>query len=171
MEINCAVHCRTCETAEEPFQKRCERLFGHFKKDLAIEQGELYKVFAEAANLTAYGARLVHSNPPVIVFDSMLTSEEADALAAAGERAGYERSTDAGMVQADGSFRRVVSKSRTSENSWCSSAGCADDEIVVRIQQRLAQVCCSLHPSHSAGLLWPDLGAPPAGEPGTFGQP
>jgi len=148
MKFSCAISCRTCEEATEPYEQRCRRKYGHFTEQAVLKPFDLYRIFDQAANLSQYGPRMVHRDPPVLVFDNILSHEEADALAAIGENAGYERSSDAGQVQEDGSFDRVVSKSRTSENSWCNRKECADDEMVMRIQNRLAEVSQVPYPNH-----------------------
>ena len=120
MLMNCAVQCRNCEAALEPYEARCKRLHGHHRLKFALLPGDITRMFARAANLSTYGAKLVHADPPVLYFEQLLSEAEADELAERGRRAGYERSTDTGAVKADGTFKRIVSTQRTSENSLCN---------------------------------------------------
>ena len=140
MLMNCAVQCRNCEAALEPYEARCKRLHGHHRLKFALLPGDITRMFARAANLSTYGAKLVHADPPVLYFEQLLSEAEADELAERGRRAGYERSTDTGAVKADGTFKRIVSTQRTSENSWCNQQPCVSDQLVLDIQSRLAEV-------------------------------
>jgi hypothetical protein len=58
--------------------------------------------------------------PWVITFDNFLTDAEADALINGGRMMGFERSTDQGAMNALGEREKIVSRSRTSSNAWCT---------------------------------------------------
>ena len=79
--------------------------------------------------------------PWVITFDNILTEEECQHLINLGHKNGYQRSTDVGDIQADGSFSQKIGNGRTSENAWCDvKSGCRQDPLVQRVLQRLADV-------------------------------
>lgn len=83
----------------------------------------------------------LEEDPWVITFDNFLTEDECKHLINMGYKNGYERSTDVGTRNVDGSFGKKVGQGRTSENSWCSSkSGCRQDSIVQNVLQRMANV-------------------------------
>jgi prolyl 4-hydroxylase len=53
----------------------------------------------------------------MVMFDSAVSDEEADRLRELGEIQGYERSSDVGEEQPDGTFTAYVNEKRTSTNS------------------------------------------------------
>ena len=80
-------------------------------------------------------------DPFVVTFDNFLTDEECDHLIQLGYSTGYDRSKDVGTVTTDGTYTAVESKTRTSENAWCSEkTGCRDDPISKRVMERIANV-------------------------------
>lgn len=80
-------------------------------------------------------------SPWVITFDNFLTDEECQHLIDRGYKNGYERSTDVGRRLPDGSYDKMQSNGRTSENAWCESrSGCRQDPVVDRIMKRMANV-------------------------------
>ena len=80
-------------------------------------------------------------SPWVITLDNFLTKYECQYLIDKGHKNGYERSTDVGKKLPDGSYDKMTSHGRTSENSWCDSrSGCRDDPVVDRVMKRLANV-------------------------------
>lgn len=87
-------------------------------------------------------AVLDKSLPPwVVTFENFLTDEEADALIQLGDKYGYKRSEDVGAKKFDGTFESITNDRRTSENAWCSDyAGCRNEEMAKRIQERIATV-------------------------------
>jgi hypothetical protein len=84
----------------------------------------------------------VHSTLPgpwVITIDDFVSEEEGKVLLDTNS-ALFERSSDAGARQKDGSFKRVVSKSRTSENAWCNHQKCTKQQKVKDITERTVPV-------------------------------
>mmetsp|Transcript_13067 Transcript_13067/g.24006 ORF Transcript_13067/g.24006 Transcript_13067/m.24006 type:complete len:501 (+) Transcript_13067:57-1559(+) len=79
--------------------------------------------------------------PWVITFENFLTEEECSHLIKLGHKSNYERSEDVGAIQPDGSYDSVKSKTRTSENAWCSYRNnCRNDTIVQQIHERMSKV-------------------------------
>eukprot|EP00533_Pseudo-nitzschia_delicatissima_P004248 CAMPEP_0116102276 /NCGR_PEP_ID=MMETSP0327-20121206/13258_1 /TAXON_ID=44447 /ORGANISM="Pseudo-nitzschia delicatissima, Strain B596" /LENGTH=461 /DNA_ID=CAMNT_0003594295 /DNA_START=59 /DNA_END=1441 /DNA_ORIENTATION=- len=58
--------------------------------------------------------------PWIITFDTFLTDYESDQIWEGGKKAGFDRSTDQGQVNEFGEMEKVMSKSRTSNNAWCT---------------------------------------------------
>lgn len=75
--------------------------------------------------------------PWVLTLDNFLSPEEAEALVNLGAEIGYERSTDVGELEADGSMERVVSEWRTSTNAWCNTDKCNEDSVALSIYDRI----------------------------------
>lgn len=75
--------------------------------------------------------------PWVVLLDNFLNSTEAETLIELGATIGYERSTDVGDVEENGSFETVVSFSRTSTNAWCNTEDCHDNPVVLAVRERM----------------------------------
>jgi prolyl 4-hydroxylase len=90
-----------------------------------------------AADAATNAPSAATNDPWVLVLDNFLTPTEAQTLIALGATVGYERSTDVGDVEVDGSFERVVSKGRTSTNAWCSSEDCSQHPTSIAVYQRI----------------------------------
>lgn len=75
--------------------------------------------------------------PWVLVLDNFLNVTEAQTLIELGATIGYERSTDVGDVEEDGSFETIVSYSRTSTNAWCNTVDCLADPVVESVRDRM----------------------------------
>jgi len=81
------------------------------------------------------------SPPWVVVFEDFLTPAECEEIIQLGYKHEYKRSEDVGALKFDGTFDSVKSSGRTSENAWCSdTSGCRDEEVVQRVQGRMASV-------------------------------
>ena len=90
MRLNCGVSCNTCEYATLPYAERCSKS----EREQAIRNNDLYNVFRRAATLSQWGAHLVHQDPPVVVFDQLLSQDEVNKLVALGHEAQFKRSTN-----------------------------------------------------------------------------
>lgn len=87
-----------------------------------------------------YGGLMKEEGSPwVITFDNFLTDAEVEALIEGGKMAGFERSTDQGQMNKLGEREKLVSKSRTSSNAWCSGA-CEELEGVKSATKRIEYV-------------------------------
>jgi len=58
--------------------------------------------------------------PWILTFDTFLTDFESDQIWEGANLAGFDRSTDQGKVNEFGEMEQVVSKTRTSNNAWCT---------------------------------------------------
>lgn len=85
------------------------------------------------------GAHLVHTDPPIAVFDSFMTTEEALAMRDAVGQPNFKRSTASGSTDASGYTNQIASKTRTSTNAWCMH-GCESNPTVKAIIQRISSV-------------------------------
>ena len=86
-----------------------------------------------------------HSNvfvggPWIVTFEEFLSEAEADRLVELGYAEGFERSTDVGHKKVDGTHENKISTGRTSENAWCLSDTCVNDEINTIVSDRIANV-------------------------------
>jgi len=75
--------------------------------------------------------------PWVLTLDNFLSAEEAERLIEMGHNVGYERSTDVGKVEEDGSVERKLSQGRTSTNAWCLSEECVNDPVSLAVYERM----------------------------------
>ena len=86
---------------------------------------------------------VILSRPPegpwMIMLENFLSDEEADRLIELGGIEGYERSTDVGTRQADGTYTKNVNGGRTSMNAWCTGE-CDKDPIAKRVVARIENI-------------------------------
>lgn len=75
--------------------------------------------------------------PWVLMLDNFLSADEAKTLIDLGAAIGYERSTDVGEMDGDGTLERVVSEGRTSTNAWCNTVECSEDPVVIAVYDRI----------------------------------
>merc|ERR1711871_745505 len=73
--------------------------------------------------------------PWVLLFERFAKPEEVDGMLAAAENQGFRRSTETGPANARGEVEKIVSKSRTSENAWCTGR-CESDTHVQSLTAR-----------------------------------
>lgn len=111
----------------------------------ALYPGDVNKMFERIATHEEYKQfePIVMSRPPhgpwLIVLENAISEEEAERLIELGGNRGYERSTDVGDPQPDGSYGKKVSTGRTSTNAWCMKE-CADDPIAKRVTARIENI-------------------------------
>ena len=143
MIIQCAPACQSCEKVN--IENRCP-LDQDGEEDI-VKPGDLNKMFervsnAEDAEIARYSPSVL-SQPPdgpwVVVFDSFLTPEECKVLLEMGDREGYERSTDVGKRQFDGSYDKHESDSRTSQNAWCRD-DCYENPVARGVMDKIANL-------------------------------
>jgi hypothetical protein len=140
MIVHCCESCDAHLNAKELLdpKKRCSKEQLKTPEN-AWKPGDLNKLFAGWATdeklKETYGLEVVSSPEPekygatwenakdgspwVVVFNNFLTDDEVRDLIKGGEIEGYERSTDQGAINDLGEMEKVVSKTRTSANSWC----------------------------------------------------
>ena len=131
------VHC--CKSCDEElnasklldFNTRCSREALNMTGP-AWEPGDLNKLFERWVTEDEFkqytpnvwsspGAKFGGIDGPwIITFDTFLTDFEADQIWEGGKISGFERSTDQGASNAFGEQEKIVSKTRTSNNAWCT---------------------------------------------------
>ena len=145
MQTNCGPACHTCDLLE--IEKRCPMDRDIIGPDV-WSTGDLDKMFRRITSepyTSKYGVNVLSSpetndgGPWVVTMDNFVSDEEAKRLIALGHVEGYERSTDIGDIQPDGTADSVVSKGRTSSNAWCSNE-CIEDELVKVVNSRISNM-------------------------------
>ena len=153
MDSECAPACQKCYLID--INQRCP--IDADAKGI-IGPGDLNKLFERATTkeeyVSAYNPTILSrpnpsdsdvaekgtkDGPWVVTFDNFLSDEEIEAILKYGNETGYSRSSDVGKAMADGSHGQLISKSRTSENSWCGEK-CKTDPLVAAVNQRIAEV-------------------------------
>lgn len=157
MRDNCAPACQTCHLLDS--QLRCPKE----ESECIIKPGGLNALFEKIVddptgsgeyqkyNPIVYSRPMLKADgtpapgvekdgPWIVVLQNFITDKEADALIAAGHKKGYERSSDVGVENPDGTHEEEVSDGRTSTNSWCDEELCENDEIIGPVVQRIAAV-------------------------------
>jgi len=141
MTVNCPKACNRCELLDP--RKRCTRAFLNTTQEPWMKPGDLNKLFEDMAERTKQYDPVIVSSPPegpwVIYFDNFLSDIEADTLIEWGNKIGFERSTDTGPLNSRGEAQKIVSKTRTSENAWCSNE-CVEDPIVQGVTKRIEEI-------------------------------
>ena len=141
MTIQCTPACLSCERIN--IEHRCPLDLD--KENDIYAPGDLNRMFERVTNTEdpemAKLSPSVLSQPPdgpwVVSFDTFLTKEEYQVLLKYGEVEGYERSTDVGKRQFDGSYDKHESDSRTSSNAWCRDQ-CYEDPVVRKVLDKIA---------------------------------
>lgn len=154
MQTNCAPACQTCHLLDRtivcPIGENNEPVFG---------PGGLNEMFERILDEGMYTSRVlsrpkvardgtpIHPNPNpnyadgdgpwLVLLDDFISNVEADALIAAGQKKGYERSADVGVENPDGTFEDDQNDGRTSTNSWCDVELCQEDPIIMPVIERI----------------------------------
>ncbi|KAL9187261.1 hypothetical protein ACHAXT_001364 [Thalassiosira profunda] len=148
MQTNCAPACQSCEQME--YSARCP-----FDPSAAAnafeEKGDVDRFFERIVADEAYNVT-VHSRPKgpedddafvdgpwLITLEDFVSADEAQRLIDLGGEEGYERSTDVGSLQDDGSYTKDVHSTRTSSNAWCL-AKCMSDPIARNVVSHIEQM-------------------------------
>lgn len=162
MKTNCGPACRSCDMLS--IATRCPMDRETIGPDVWSTAGELEAMFtrvtsepyksqyavqilscptcAKTARTTSAKRQQKHNDdggPWVITLDNFVTELEAARLIEMGAIEGYERSTDVGDMNPDGTTGEVVSKGRTSTNAWCSN-DCIKDPVVQQVTTRIANL-------------------------------
>lgn len=77
--------------------------------------------------------------PWMVLFENVVSDEEADRLIELGGLEGYKRSEDVGEKQDDGTYTSVQNSGRTSTNAWCNGI-CYEDPIARRVMDRISNI-------------------------------
>eukprot|EP00980_Cylindrotheca_fusiformis_P013383 scaffold3410_cov141-Cylindrotheca_fusiformis.AAC.26 len=140
MRLNCAPACQSCEMLH--IETRCP-----LDPDAvdALYPGDVNKLFERIAyspEYKQYEPKIV-SKPPegpwLLMFENMLSDVEAERLIELGGERGYERSSETGKLQADGTHERKVDPGRTSTNAWCIGE-CMEDPIALSVVERIENI-------------------------------
>jgi prolyl 4-hydroxylase len=137
MIVFCSLSCNACELRDPHVRCRRDRL--DMDQNPAYQPGDMSKMFSDIVPRfhSKYNVSVVKSDPFVVVFENFVSDAEADAIIRAAPK--WERSTDTGSANSYGEVGRVLSKSRTSSNAWCTR-GCEADPAVKRVTERIAEV-------------------------------
>jgi prolyl 4-hydroxylase len=135
MIINCPLGCHACHLRDSAV--RCHRDALNTSQSQALLPGTLNQIFERIVlneNNQFGEIEILSRDPWVIVFENFLTPEEADALIQVVTF--WERSTDTGQMNKYGETGRVLSKGRTSSNSWCR-AECEANPFVQTVTEKI----------------------------------
>jgi prolyl 4-hydroxylase len=153
MKLNCAVVCQSCEMLHT--ETRCP-MDPNAKP--AVEPGDLDRLFERIATDPYYKQYepVVLSRPSyapgdtaetatyrlglwLVLLENAMSADEANRMIELGSQQGYERSSDVGDENADGTYGKHVNTGRTSENSWCLN-DCYTDPVAQSIMQRIENI-------------------------------
>lgn len=140
MQTNCAPVCKSCDMLH--VETRCP--LDPNAVD-AFQPGGINKMFENIISTPEFEKYepVILSQPPegpwMIMFDNMISAEEADTLIELGGIQGYERSADVGARQDDGSYDKNVNSGRTSTNAWCVG-DCYEDPVPQRVMERIENI-------------------------------
>jgi prolyl 4-hydroxylase len=118
MIMFCAKSCNACEMRNPKL--RCDRARLNISSTPIYAPGDMNSMFESLEERFGkrYGVTVLSKSPWVVTFDNFVSDEEVDALIETNKHS-FERSTDTGSMNEFGETGRIVSKSRTSSNSWC----------------------------------------------------
>jgi len=146
MKLKCGPACQSCDMLD--VRKRCPMDRSVIGPDV-WGPGDLNKMFRRLSseapykskyNVTVLSSPETHDGGPwVLTLDNFITDEEANRLIEMGAVEGYERSTDVGEMNPDGTTEELVSSGRTSTNAWCSYE-CKEDEVVKIVNHRISSM-------------------------------
>jgi prolyl 4-hydroxylase len=140
MKINCAPACRTCDQLD--INQRCPMDPNAVD---ALQPGDVDKLFERIISTPEFEQYepIVLSRPPegpwLIMFENLLSDEEAERLIELGGQLGYERSTNVGKQKFDGTYEKQVSSTRTSMNTWCFKE-CDEDPLAQQVVGRIENI-------------------------------
>lgn len=159
MKTKCGPACMSCEMLS--IETRCPMDRETIGPDVWPSAGDLDSMFRRITSepyLSQYNVRILSSptyyagdadiegdgddvdgGPWVITMDNFVTEQEAARLIEMGAVEGYERSTDVGSLNVDGSIQDKVSTGRTSTNAWCSNE-CINDDLVQQVTYRISNM-------------------------------
>jgi len=148
MKVQCAPACQSCDQIQ--FSNRCP--FDASKAQNAFEKGDVNRFFEHIVGNEEFAEYnvTVHSRPKqleddesfvdgpwLITLDDFVSEEEAKRLIELGGLEEFKRSTDVGVLKADGSYTELTHSTRTSSNAWCLDKCMADPvakDVVSRIE-------------------------------------
>ena len=123
MSVNCAAACDMCEMSKASVRCALTR----YNRTAALPEGPdaldvlFERILAEHAELAPRVLSRPPAGPWIVTLDDFVTAAEIDGLMRESSKS-LARSTDVGATDATtGVTAKVVSKKRTSSNSWCLS--------------------------------------------------
>ena len=138
----CPQSCKSCELRDPKI--RCDRSRLNITTTPVYAPGDMNHMFTNIfEEFKEYGPQVLSSpasgpgKPWVVTFDNFLSDQEIDALISTNNN--FERSTDTGSTNEFGETGRVLSKSRTSSNSWCRGP-CLSHPDVKAVIKRIESV-------------------------------
>jgi prolyl 4-hydroxylase len=158
MQTNCAPACQTCHLLDIrikcPITEDNKRIYepGDLNKlmerivDNSDGKGKYLKYNPRAVSrpkIKSDGTPapgLEVDGPWIVIFENFVSKEEADALIAAGATKGYERSSDVGEENPDGTHEEHVNEGRTSHNAWCNEELCDKNPTIRAVIERISNV-------------------------------
>jgi prolyl 4-hydroxylase len=153
MMLNCAPVCESCEQLH--LETRCpmdpdaidtlypgdlDKMFEHITTNPGFQQYEP-KVLSRPDYAPGDSAETVdyQLGPWIVVFDNVMSGEEADRLVELGGIEGYKLSASAGKIKEDGTETASTNKGRTSTNAWCIEE-CYADPTARAVMDRIANI-------------------------------
>jgi len=145
MQLKCGPACLSCDMLS--IEKRCPMDRETIGPDV-WSPGDLNKMFHRLTSepyKSKYEVNILSSpegddpGPWVLTMENFLNDAEAERLIELGGISGYERSSGVGELEADGVAKEIVTKIRTSWNTWCSE-DCLEDETVEAVNKRISDV-------------------------------
>ena len=135
MRHHCAKACARVGYVQQEYDLRCPPP----TVPPALAPGGLTALFERAVRgVSDLEPELVSRSPPIIVFDTFVTDDTADALLHQGQGR-YQRST--GLTSStDGTYESITTPLRTSSNAWCNARSCLEDPQVKLITERIVNV-------------------------------
>eukprot|EP00040_Diaphanoeca_grandis_P013521 m.68329 g.68329 ORF g.68329 m.68329 type:complete len:423 (+) comp23945_c2_seq1:50-1318(+) len=133
MVVHCSKTCEACDLRHP--ENRCKRSFLNVTDTPAYSPGDMNAMFEAVSKEPGV---IVHSRDPwVVTWDQFMSEDEVDDLVNA-PGLNFVRSTDTGaMDEETGSFKKIVSSHRTSQNAWCTGP-CETHPASVTISDRIA---------------------------------
>jgi prolyl 4-hydroxylase len=153
MKFNCAPVCESCELMD--VDVRCkvdpDAVDAFYPGDL----DRRYENITTNPDFEQYGRKVLSRpsyapgdtvetadyqlGPWMVVFDNVLSDEEADRLIDVVSKVGFAYSTGVGKQKEDGSITNARDLGRTSSTAWCMD-DCAQDPTIQRVMNRIATI-------------------------------
>tara|TARA_Y100000746_G_scaffold231473_1_gene245380 strand:- start:1708 stop:2598 length:891 start_codon:yes stop_codon:yes gene_type:complete len=135
MWAECSEECTRIGATRKSYNHRCPRT----KNEGILKPFELNTRFENILEeFSELQPEMVSKEPPIIVFDSFTSHQEADAFIGYGQGK-YKRSTGLEM-KSDGSYSSVETTIRTSSNTWCQDQACLGNKYVKNVTNRVSLV-------------------------------
>lgn len=133
----CSVSCNACHLRDPKI--RCDRARLNISDEPIYAPGDMSDMFESIVERFGdrYGVEILSRDPWVVTFENFVSDEEIDALIETNQM--FERSTDTGTTNEFGETGRILSQSRTSQNSWCRKE-CEEHPDVQTLTEKIEEV-------------------------------